>query len=45
MDFIGAVPKTPREKDAILMVVDRLNKMAHFIPTVEIVHAPQIVDF
>ena len=30
--------------DAILVVVDRLTKMTHFIPTREFVSAPQVVD-
>ena len=32
MDFIGPLPKTARHNDFILVVVDRLSKMAHFLP-------------
>jgi hypothetical protein len=32
MDFIMGFPKTPRRNDAIWFVVDRLTKVAHFIP-------------
>ena len=44
MDFILGLPKTQRQKDTILVVVDCLRKMAHFIATREIVEAPQVAD-
>ena len=44
MDFITGLPRTPRQKDTILVVVDHLSKMGHFITTKETVEAPQVVD-
>ena len=38
MDFITGLPKSgPQQYDAILVIVDRLTKMAHYIPTHETV--------
>jgi len=42
MDFIVGLPPSPSENDAILVVVDRFTKMAHFIATKTTVAAPDI---
>ena len=39
MDFITQLPRTRTGHDAILVVVDRLTKLAHFIPTTSDVDA------
>jgi hypothetical protein len=31
MDFIGDLPLSPRKRDSIWVIVDRLTKTAHFI--------------
>jgi hypothetical protein len=33
MDFITALPKSTKQNDAIMVVVEKLSKVAHFIPT------------
>ena len=32
MDFIMGLPRTPKQHDAIWVIVDRLTKSAHFLP-------------
>jgi hypothetical protein len=32
MDFITGLPKSTKKNDPIMVVVDKLNKIAHFIP-------------
>ena len=32
MDFVTNLPLTPRKKDAVWVIIDRLTKPAHFIP-------------
>jgi Integrase zinc binding domain len=34
MDFLGPLPKSANGNEIILVIIDRLTKMAHFIPTV-----------
>ena len=36
MDFITGFPKTKRGNNAIFIVIDRLSKVAHFLPTPEV---------
>jgi hypothetical protein len=44
MDFLGPVPESTSEKDMILIVVDRLTKMARFIPTHTTVTSKETAD-
>ena len=32
MDFVTGLPRTRRQHDAIWVIVDRLTKLAHFLP-------------
>jgi hypothetical protein len=32
MDFINGLPRTPKDTDLIWVIIDRLTKVAHFIP-------------
>jgi hypothetical protein len=44
MDFIVQLPKTKQGHDAIYVVVDRLTKMVHLIPTYTSVKASEVAD-
>jgi hypothetical protein len=32
LDFITGLPKTQKQNDSIMVVIDKLSKFAHFIP-------------
>jgi hypothetical protein len=44
MDFLGPLPKSTSGKDMILIAIDRLTKMARFIPTVSSVSSKETAD-
>ena len=44
MDFITEFPKTQKGNDAIFVVIDRLSKVAHFLPIHESITVSQLAD-
>ena len=44
MDFLMPIPESKNKRNAILVVVDRLTKMAHFIPTTDKVTAKETAE-
>ena len=44
MDFITGFPKTQKGNDAIFVVIDRLSKVAHFLPVHESITSSQLAD-
>jgi hypothetical protein len=45
MDFVVGLPQTPQGKYVIWFVVDRLTKLAHFIPMKMTNSAEELVPF
>ena len=44
IDYLGPLPKSQNGKDMILVVIDRLTKMAHFISTVSTITSQQTAE-
>lgn len=44
MDFIIGLPKSKRNNDSVMVVVEKLSKIAHFIPVQSTYRAAQIAN-
>src|SRR6266498_5333679 len=44
MDFIVGLPRTQSGYDSIWVIVDRLTKVAHFIPVKEMYQGPKLAE-
>ena len=44
MDFVTGFPKSRKGNDAIFVVIDRLSKVAHFLPVKETISASQLAE-
>jgi uncharacterized protein (DUF2132 family) len=44
MDFITGFPKSRKGNNAIFVVIDRLSKVAHFLPVKESISASQLAE-
>jgi len=44
MDFITGLPKSSRGNDSIWVVIDRLTKVAHFIPVKTTYQGPKLAE-
>jgi hypothetical protein len=44
MDFFTGFPKSKKGNDAIFVVIDKLTKVAHFLPVKELITAAQLAE-
>ena len=44
MDFVTGFPRSQKGNDAILVIIDRLSKVAHFLAVKETINASQLAD-
>ena len=44
MDFVTGFPKSKRGNDAIFVVIDKLSKVAHFLPIKESITVAQLAE-